>query len=81
MMLVILMVELVFRRIKCDLLHDWRSANGARRDAVLEEEAALAPVEQQQQPEQQEQQQQPVVEEDTVEDLDAEFERLIASPS
>ena len=29
--------------IKCELLHDWHTANDARRRAVMEEEAALAP--------------------------------------
>ena len=30
--------------VKCELLHDWRTANGARREAAIEEERSLAPM-------------------------------------
>ena len=65
--------------VKCEMLHDWRTANGARRAAAMEDEATLAPVDD-------------AglggggtaaADEDAVEadDLDAEFERLVASPT
>ena len=62
--------------VKCELLHDWRTANGARREAAMEEEATLAPDED-------------LAggasgggeESGATDDLDAEFERLVASPT
>lgn len=73
-------------QLKCELLNDWQTANGARRDAALEDEASLAPIEHQgasvgdphaavvnSEAGQ-------AVATDPV-DLDAEFERLVASPS
>ena len=66
--------------IKCEMLHDWRTANGARRAAAMEDEATLAPMEGAE-----------IAGGDAgaanedealnAEDIDDEFERLVASPS
>ena len=66
--------------IKCELLHDWHTANTVRRQAVIEDEAYLStdvsldaptvPVANA-----------PPRDGGAVIDLDAEFERLVASPS
>ena len=64
--------------VKCDLLHDWRTANGARRAAALEDEATLAL-----EPEAGEADAaggSAQAESVAVDDLDAEFERLVSSP-
>ena len=87
--------------VKCELLHDWRTANGARREAAIEEERSLAPMVGSSSSSQQQQQLAKAsgaeglsgaeeaggggkeAEEEAIsaEDLDAEFERLIASPT
>ena len=66
--------------IKCDLLHDWRTANGARRAAAMEDDATLSiadvdaiRAEANHGPEE--------AAEETMDDLDAEFERLVSSPT
>ena len=76
--------------VKCELLHDWKTANTVRRTAVMEDEAALAPDDE------------PLASATDgppstpaaiageaeaasttvpLDDLDAEFERLVTSPS
>ena len=69
--------------VKCELLHDWRTANGARRAAALEEEASLAPVADEADPASSFDQVAGGAEASGVDadDLDAEFERLVSSPS
>ena len=86
--------------VKCELLHDWRTANGARREAAIEEERTLAPMVGSSSSSQQQHSAKASgaeglsgaeeaggggkeAEEETIsaEDLDAEFERLIASPT
>ena len=87
--------------VKCELLHDWRTANGARREAAIEEERSLAPMVGSSSSSQQQQSAKAnggaeglsgaeeaggggkEAEEEAIsaEDLDAEFERLIASPT
>ena len=74
--------------IKCEMLHDWRTANGARRDAVLEEERTLAPADGQAGDapgDDDGAEHAAAAQADThnggVDDLDAEFERLVASPT
>jgi hypothetical protein len=77
--------------VKCDLLHDWRTANGAKREAILDDEATLAPLADAASP--------PrggaaaggsetggvaaagAADGATADDLDAEFERLVAAPT
>ena len=69
--------------VKCELLHDWRTANGARRAAALEEEASLAPVADESDASTSFDQIAGGAEASGVDadDLDAEFERLVGSPS
>ena len=69
--------------VKCELLHDWRTANGARRAAALEEEASLAPVADEADASTSFDQIAGGAEASGVDadDLDAEFERLVGSPS
>ena len=63
--------------IKCELLHDWRTANDGRRRAAMEDEATLlAPVDGAEGASGSS-----TLEEEEATDLDAEFERLVASPS
>ena len=67
------------RNIKCDLLHDWRTANGLRRQAVMEDEAALS-----NEVEDQDTRAGSVTRDDADEasiNIDDEFERLVSSPS
>lgn len=68
--------------VKCELLHDWRTANGARRAVAMEEEATLAFAEGDEAGGSSDD---PLADapSDAVPeaDLDAEFERLVSSPA
>ena len=62
--------------VKCELLHDWRTANGARRAAVMEDESMLSLGDSEERGE--------AADPDSgfdPSDLDAEFERLVSSPT
>ena len=66
---------------KVELLHDWKTANNARRVAALEDEAALAaPVDVDSATPQPANEDAPAMSGVSTADLDAEFERLVMSP-
>jgi len=71
--------------VKCEMLHDWRTANGARRTVALEEERTLAPVEGEEElssaPGGDGTAQSEAAATEAVDDLDAEFERLVGTPT
>lgn len=67
--------------VKCEMLHDWRTANGARRAAAMEDEATLALADGEGAEAQPANAEQDTSAADDDLDLDAEFERLVSSPS